>query len=67
MHLVEVSNQTMTITFEWRIKSWMNCWKRLDAFEVNSHLLNGIKSHAQDGYAKEKIKIDMLTPSLVDD
>ena len=46
----------MTITFEWRIKSWMNCWKRLDAFEVNSHLLNGIKSHAQDDYAQGENK-----------
>ena len=39
-------------------------WKWLDAFEVNSHLLNGIKSHAQDGYAQEENQswhVDTLT------
>ena len=46
----------MPITLKWRIKSWMNCWKRLDAFEVNTYLLNGIKSHAQDGYAQRENK-----------
>ena len=30
-----------------------------------SYLMNGIKSHAQDGYAQvKKIKVDMLAPSL---
>jgi hypothetical protein len=31
---------------------WMNCENDLIHLEVNSHLLNGIKSYAQDGYAQ---------------
>ena len=32
------------------------------------YLMNGIKSHAQDGYAQvKKVKVDMLAPSLDED
>ena len=32
------------------------------------YLMNGIKSHAQDGYAQvKKIKVDLLAPSLYED
>ena len=32
----------------------------LDTFEANSHLLEGIKSNAQDGYAQGENQIDMI-------
>ena len=32
-----------------------------------SLLMSGIKSCAQDGYAQEEIKVDMLMPSLDED
>ena len=36
------------------IKGW------LDTFEANSHLLEGIKSNAQDDYAQGENEIDMI-------
>ena len=58
------TNQTMMVTLKWRIKhiGWIVKW--LDTFEVNSHSLNGIKSHAQDGYAQGENQnwlVDTLT------
>ena len=46
------TNQTMTVILKWRSKSWINSWKWLDTFGFDSHLVNGIKSRAQDGYAQ---------------
>jgi hypothetical protein len=61
------TNQTMTATFEVENQILDESLKWLDTFGVNSYLLNTIKSHAQDGYVKEKIKIDIMTPSLDED
>jgi len=30
------TNRTLMVTFKWRIKSWIKCWKWLDTFGVNS-------------------------------
>ena len=63
------TNQAMMVILIWRIKSILD-----KVLEVTwciwsySYLMNGIKSHAQDGYAQvKKIKLDMLAPSLDED
>ena len=63
------TNQAMMVILIWRIKSILD-----KVFEVTwciwsySYSMNGIKSRAQDGYAKvKKININMLPPSLDED
>ena len=52
------TNQAMMATFMWRIKSLLECLMEVTWYICDySNLMNGIKSHAQDGYAQVKRSI----------
>ena len=60
------TNQAMMAMFMWRIKSLLECLMEVTWYIWDySYLMNGIKSHAQDGHAQvRRSNIDMLAPSL---
>ena len=63
------TNQAMMVILIWRIKFILNKVLKVTwCIWSYSNLMNGIKSHAQDGYDQvKKIKVDMLAPLLDDD
>ena len=63
------TNQAKMVILMWRIKSIMKYLMEVTWYICDySNLMNGIKSHAQDGYTQvKKIKVDMLAPSLDED
>ena len=61
------NNQTMMVILKWRIKSWMNCLSDLIHFNP-THICCLESSHMlKKAMLKEKIKFNMLTPSLDED
>ena len=63
------TNQAMKVILMWRIKFMLDKLMEVTSFIWSySYLMNGIKSHAQDGYAQVKRSISTwLAPSLDED
>ena len=54
------TNQAMMVMLMWRIKSLLECLMEVTWYIWDySNLMNGIKSHTQDGYAQVKISISI--------